>query len=674
MEVPVKNIVENVDLTSDDVLLPLLECVVNSIISLQQSNLPKPEKKIQIKIERGRLPQNPTFDNIRTISTFKITDTGVGFNATNYKSFETPFSQINKDFGCKGIGRFTILAAFEEYIVHSNFKEKDKWFVREFKFTTDKEIEPISYKESLVEKFATTVEIRNCNNEHVIEKSALSVRQIAEAIMDHCFIYYLNNSLPIIEILDVEDSTIEVVNELFENVSKEKERDFSINNKEFKLYITKTVKEGNRKNNYLYYCANNRSVGHARNLKYVNSIFSYPILLNSNYYFFDIYVVSEYLNSKVYNTRNGFNIPREKENLLFNSSDIITLTDIESKVSDVIEKEYDTFVQLAKEKNFKEIQSYISQKAPRYNSFLKNPTLLHAIPPNLTEDKLEEHLYRIAFSARKDVEQSIQKFINNKAITEEAISQIIDEIKIKTAYDVDSLADYMTRRKAIIELFDKFLDADENGRYKLEEDVHNLIFPLGLTNSELEYENHNLWLLDERFITYKFIASDKPITSYTQKSSRKELDLILLENPKMFDNPISFGDKSSGEVNSMVIFEFKRPGDTAHQKKKTDFRWEFSDLIRPYFEEFLYQPNKKNYKGNQVVVQKTTPKYGFVIMDVIPNQLAEYNLDKEWKKTPFGSFFKIEPALNLHIEVMTFRKLLDFSKERHNPFFDKLFK
>lgn len=49
MIVPVKNIVEIVDLTSEDVLLPMLECFVNSIISLQQSELPKTERKIQIK-------------------------------------------------------------------------------------------------------------------------------------------------------------------------------------------------------------------------------------------------------------------------------------------------------------------------------------------------------------------------------------------------------------------------------------------------------------------------------------------------------------------------------------------------------------------------------------------------------------------------------------------------
>lgn len=674
MIVPVRNIVEQVDLTSDDVLLPLLECVVNSVISLQQSEKPSEEKKIQIQIERGDYPQNLNFEKIKTISSFKVIDNGVGFTSKNYRSFETPFSQINKDFGCKGIGRFTVLAAFDEYYVKSSYIENGQWFLREFRFTSENEIEPIALAEFEAGDFKTIVEIKNCNSPNILERSALSIKQVAEAIMQHCLIYYLSGTLPRIEIIDEESKTAEVVNELFEKVSKEKERTFQINNNIFKLYITKTQKEGNRKNNYLYYCANSRTVGNGRNLKNVNSIFTYPVLLNGTSYFFDIYLVSEYLDNKVFKTRNGFNVPREKENLLFNSSEIITFQDIEEKVSDILENEYQTQVKEAKQKSVNEVKEYIITKARRYHSFLKNDNILEAIPPNLPEDKLEEHLYKIAFTARKNVEHNIEKFIEGKQVSAEAIDSIIADLKAKTAYDVDSLADYMTRRKAILELFEKFLDADENGQYKLEEDVHNIIFPLGLTSNELDYENHNLWLLDERFITYKFIASDKAITSYSQIKSRKELDLVLLENPQMFNNPISFGDKGSGEVNSMVIFEFKRPGDTAHQKKLNDYRWQFSELVEPYFEEFLYSPIKKNYKGNQVLIKKTTPKFGYIIMDFIPDPLATYNADKGWKMTPFGTYFKIEPETNMHIEVMTFRKLLEFSKNRHNPFFDKLFK
>ncbi|GAB2656659.1 hypothetical protein GCM10027036_07630 [Flavihumibacter cheonanensis] len=72
MIVPVKNIVEQVDLTSEDVLLLLLECVVNSIINLEQSPKPKSERKIQIQTERGAYPQTPTIDNLKTISACKF--------------------------------------------------------------------------------------------------------------------------------------------------------------------------------------------------------------------------------------------------------------------------------------------------------------------------------------------------------------------------------------------------------------------------------------------------------------------------------------------------------------------------------------------------------------------------------------------------------------------------
>ncbi|MDQ1138637.1 hypothetical protein [Pedobacter agri] len=45
MIVPVKNLVETVDLTAEDIFLPMLECVVNAIISLQQSQIENSEKK-----------------------------------------------------------------------------------------------------------------------------------------------------------------------------------------------------------------------------------------------------------------------------------------------------------------------------------------------------------------------------------------------------------------------------------------------------------------------------------------------------------------------------------------------------------------------------------------------------------------------------------------------------
>ena len=143
----------------------------------------------------------------------------------------------------------------------------------------------------------------------------------------------------------------------------------------------------------------------------------------------------------------------------------------------------------------------------------------------------------------------------------------------------------------------------------------------------------------------------------------------------LINNPISFGNKDKGEVSSMVIFEFKRPGDTAHQKRASDFRWEFSDLVKEYFETFLFgkEKEKKNYRGNPVVITQDTPKFGYVIMDEMPKELIDYNLHNGWRKRPFGSYYKIIAEQNLHIEAITYQNLLHNAKERNNPFFDQLF-
>ncbi|MFV0420161.1 MAG: hypothetical protein ACK5KT_15710 [Dysgonomonas sp.] len=671
MIVPVENIVDAVDLTPNDALLPMYECIVNSIISLKKANIPLEDRKIQIKLVRGDTPTESNINNIRTIKDIIITDNGQGFTDENYSSYETPFSKVNKSFGCKGVGRFTALAAFERIEVESNYYENDKWYYREFDFDAQNEITKKQFHQSEIQQNKTTTRLLNCFNRVIKDKTAKSTEEVASSIMNHCLVYYLCNDFPHIEILDFNDNDCEVViiNELFDKVSKERERDFRVDKYDyfFKAYIIKTEKTRNRKNNYIHYCANSREVGNGRNIGTINSLFNFPLTINQIPYFIDVYIVSDYLDNNAYSSRNGFKIPVEKSNGLFDDNKL-SFQEIEEELSLILEDEYNDFIKEARNLNLKSIENYVIHYAPRYRSLLRNKELIKSIPFGLTDDKKEEYLYKISYEERKRVEGEIRKFIYNKQqIDENSIEAIKNQIKDKTSYGADSLADYMIRRKAIIDLFDKLLEADEKGDYKLEEDIHNFIFPMGLTSDNLQYESHNLWLLDERFVNYHFIASDKPITSISQKKSRKEPDLL------MFNNPICFGENNIGEITSMVIFEFKRPGEIAHQKNKTDYRWEFSELIEIYFDDFLYKDDKKNYKGRPVIVEKTTPKFGYIIVDVIPKKLEEYNRDKGWEKTPFGSFYKIIGGINLHIEVLTFQQLAKYARLRHNPFFDKLF-
>ena len=61
----------------------------------------------------------------------------------------------------------------------------------------------------------------------------------------------------------------------------------------------------------------------------------------------------------------------------------------------------------------------------------------------------------------------------------------------------------------IIELFDDLRKRIDGGKSHKESEMHNLIFPMIKDDREVEYEEHNLWLLDERFNFTQYIASDK---------------------------------------------------------------------------------------------------------------------------------------------------------------------
>src|SRR5690554_6379336 len=99
----------------------------------------------------------------------------------------------------------------------------------------------------------------------------------------------------------------------------------------------------------------------------------------------------------------------------------------------------------------------------------------------------------------------------------------------------------------------------------LEEDLHNLIFTMRADTENIPSEYHNLWLLDERLTFHSFTASDTQlrINKKLESGSQKEPDLFVYDVAcAPSDNP----DK----INSLVLFEFKRPGrdmNTSKDKK-----------------------------------------------------------------------------------------------------------
>lgn len=196
----------------------------------------------------------------------------------------------------------------------------------------------------------------------------------------------------------------------------------------------------------------------------------------------------------------------------------------------------------------------------------------------------------------------------------------------------------------------------------LEEDLHNIIFTMGAESKAMPQDYHNLWLLDERLTYHSFTTSDKQLRTneHIKTNSQKETDLLI------YDFPWAYSD-DAGNVNSLVIFEFKRPGrdmNTTKDKK-------LDSQVEEYFEK-LMQSEAKSEKGRFLNIRDTTPKFGYIICD-LHKDLIEYNEKHNYfRKTPYNTLYKINEKLNQYFEVMSYETMLDFADKRHTAFFKAL--
>jgi len=71
----------------------------------------------------------------------------------------------------------------------------------------------------------------------------------------------------------------------------------------------------------------------------------------------------------------------------------------------------------------------------------------------------------------------------------------------------------------------------------------------------LQFEGHNLWLLDERLVYHFFLASDKQLRTLNplNNAAQSEPDLIV------FDKACAFAGSDETPFSSITIVEFKRP-------------------------------------------------------------------------------------------------------------------
>lgn len=665
MTVNVAGQVGQIKLSLAKALWPLFETVINSIQSLEDSNVS--QKKIIIDALRSEDIQLKTDGQGNTVEepahfvAFVVTDNGNGFNTENYTSFLEAYSQLKVKKGCKGIGRFLWLKAFDTVTISSTYFEDDCWHLREFNFAltgvTPEQNDKILESKEVGQR--TIVSLKGFRNPYR-DSVAYSLESLAKKLIEHCLPYFITAKCPQIILQDNRGEMFNL-NSYYEKTYKDSlhQDPMELNGKHYTLYHM-LLSEGADKHE-LHLCANNREVKSYVLSNYIPDMKKKLINGEDSYYYVG-YLAGDYLDDAVNTERSDFDF---SDGPLFGETKEPEI--VETAVECIRTYLSDELTKVADEKKT-QIDMLVKAKRPQYRLLLnRRPEVYDIIPAGLTEDKLDVELYKQQQQWELDTAKkrhAIEEKVKHDATSDPDFQRLFDEYcESITELSRASLAEYVARRKAVIDLLEHALEADENGKYSKESRIHSIICPMQTTSNEIVLDDMNLWLIDDRLAYHHFLASDKKINTIPvlESSVDKRMDLAI------FDAALSY-TADPDNISSITIVELKRPQRDDLATEETDPITQVYDYVTDIKEGKVKKANGRGFGNIQQVAF-----YCYVIADTTPS-LKKSAARAGLVPTQDGEgYFGYNPTVGTYIEVISYDKLLKDAKQRNRTLFDKLF-
>lgn len=661
--------IANIELKPIDALLPLYEAVVNSIQAIhERGNIS--EGKITIRIHRHYLVhgQNELAldKSLPPITGFSIEDNGIGFNTTNYDSFKTSDSTHKHHVGCKGLGHFIWLKAFEDVRIESVFEENGERYLRNFVFTLNKNNQKKGEDpDSTSENIGTVIHLNGFKEDyrmatHAYKKSIT----IAEKIFYHCLSFFINKTAPEIIVVDKpkeeesEDTTYlsslfdEIKNTFTTETLKIKNHDFTITH--IRLYGS--TKQGHS----VVYCGNTRDVIQKSIDSKIGSSNQFDD--EKGKFTYCGYVSGEYLDTHINPGRTDFTIPQMRETNVYGESNLLENELSMNEISEAIVGEsifsylkvYLDKVNISKKEM---VEKYVSTVNPSLRFVLPYcDDILGEIYLGMSDEKLAGVLSRFKGIAQNRFLKESSKFLGKDGIKIIDLKSEVEELLPSIdELQKSELIGYILFRFKLLQLLQKKLELTGEGKYSLEKEIHNLILPQKSTTDDLSFENHNLWVLDDRLVFHSYATSDLELNKISDSPSKHRPDILVFKEE----------DNSRGIASSVTILEFKRP-DTIDNG--------ILDQIFDYLDK-LSERKIKTTAGRTINTTSETIYYCYAICDFNKYGSEIHKLAKrnDYKKLMGDlGYYSYNSQYNAHIELLSYDKLLPDAKLRNWVWFEKL--
>lgn len=642
--------------------LPLVEAIVNSIDSIRESG--RQDGYVNVIIKRDCVLELDS-DFLAPIQSVEIVDNGIGFTPEHRDSFDTFYSALKLSQGGKGFGRFMFLKYFSSVNVNSVYATQMGLFRRTFDFGTKYDI-IINEKNVPIESspIETHVFLNNLLEPKYLDKG---IETIARKILENLLVFFINQDLPCpkITIIDSNSGDKVVLNEYLvgnnDIVIKDINKfsvESAINNQTYNFVVsTFQVFYANNQKSKIILTGHNREVTESTLSQYIPEFeddfyeeeHRGKDVIRKNYIIVT-YVSGSYLDETVSLERETFDFEKNNATEMYPLSQ----TEIERATASIVSALYDNDVKIRENKKVERIKNYINNYAPWHKQYYDS-LQLNSVPFHASEEQIELALQKEKFKKETQNRIAIKEVLAAEDGFEENLSDLVSSI---TQTSKDDLVHYVCIRREVLKLFQKLLRRNENGEAELEKEIHNLIFPMGGTSEDTIYENHNLWLLDERLVFSEFIASDRKISSLY---SPTEPDLVIFDHKRLFRN----GDNEYS--NPVTVFEFKRPKRTNYAAKDDPIA-----QIGNYVEEIRAGKYETPNGIEKVKVNNGTPIYGYLVCD--PCAKIDYfaKVHQLTKSPDDEGYYGYHTGYGMYIEILSYKRLLSNSELRNKIFFSKL--
>ncbi|AIE75721.1 MULTISPECIES: ATP-binding protein [unclassified Synechocystis] len=661
--VNIKRAVENIR-SSTTVYTPIVEVIVNAIQAIEEKGNVD-EGMIRVILRRS--PQIEIDGSLSSIESIFVIDNGIGFTDNNRESFDTLYSDYKIRQGGKGFGRFTCLKYFQYLRIDSIYNDSGLYKRRVFSMGKKNDIiinENVS--ESHETDSRTSVHLEEVKRNSLDKKSMTIARSLVEKLLP----YFITKdySCPKIILEEENGSSSIILNDYINNASaviqelEVDENNFSLgqgqNVYDFQIRIFKIYSPRNKVSK-ISLVADKREVTETSISSYIPEFSDefYDKRKNGTNdqernYIIKAYVFSNYLDNNVSLERGGFEFQKEND-ILYGISQV----DIESNAAALTKKSVIDEISVRQEKKKERIISYVEEEAPWHKKLVSSIDL-SSFPFNPSNEEIEVRLQREKFQREILIRHEVNSLLQEEDVDnfKETISKVVEKISESSKND---LIHYITFRRKVLDLFRKSLEINNQGEYSSEGALHDIIFPKKEDSESTEYDEHNLWIIDERLNFSSYVSSDLPLNS--GKTERP--DLIA------YDRRFAFrGDNESS--NPVTVFEFKKPDrdDFVNPSSKED---PIKQIVR--YINNIRDGKFKTPKGQKINIAINTPFYGYVVCSLTPKVEKWLKDDQDFKTMPDGmGWFGWRTNINLYIEVMSWEKLLKDANMRNKVFFHKL--